>query len=456
MKMKSSTVGPVIAVCVAGVTAAGCLATSRPVKVTEVRTPSAPASKIDLYYGGSVRAIEARDYAQALDYLQAARAIAPDDVRVINAFGVVYDKLGRFDLSRRYYAQAKALDPTSRVVENNLAYSERLQGLSKEPLAFASAADAEARLKTHDNLMPGSPVVVVPIAGPEQVVMVDTIPAVETAPELFGLARRTRMAAASAATVKPAAAQVARVEVKSQAAAAPAPIQLAAATPKPAKLLSATPKPVQFAAAPVERVEVKSQAAAAPAPIQLAAATLKPAKLTSAAPKPVLIAQAEPKPVAAKTLIAAPAKAPVIVQAKAPVAAPAKAPVVVPAKAPAQIQAKAQTKLAGAPILLVDASGSPDAARRVSQRLTRLGWSVQAAPASHVRPMEASRIDYPARTPQIAQALARTLPGAVKVHLCAGACPAIRLVVGKDALAWNRPRKDILALAQPKKTVGRS
>jgi hypothetical protein len=29
----------------------------------------------------------------------------------------------------------------------------------------------------------------------------------------------------------------------------------------------------------------------------------------------------------------------------------------------------------------------------------------------------------------------------VPVHACAGACPAIRLVVGKDARAWSLPKK---------------
>jgi len=185
--MKSSTIGPVIAACVAGVTAAGCLAGSgaQPVKITAVHTPSVPSSKIDLYYSAAVRSIEARDYAQALDYLQTGRAIAPDDVRVINAFGVVYDKLGRFDLSRRYYAQAKALDPSSKVVGNNLAYSERLQGLSREPLAFASAAEAEAKLKPQNDLMPGAPVVVASIAA-APIVMIETRPAADTAPGRVG------------------------------------------------------------------------------------------------------------------------------------------------------------------------------------------------------------------------------------------------------------------------------
>jgi hypothetical protein len=375
--MKSTTIGPAIAMCAAGVTAAGCLAThAPPVKISAVRTPSAPMSRIDLYYAGAVRAIEARDYARALDYLQTARATAPDDVRVVNAFGVVYDKLGRFDLSRRYYAQARALDPTSKVVDNNLAYSERLQGLSREPLAFASAAEAEAKLQPQDGLMPGSPVVVARIDyGSPAIVMIETARPVETAPELFGVARRTQMAAASRAAVKPAAAQVTRVEVARDPIAAP---QIAA--------------PKIAAAKPAQTTK--------PAPITKAAMIAKPAPTAAGAAKPV----------------------------------------------PANAQTKAPARLAGAPIQLVDASGSPDAARKVGMRLTRLGWSVQAAPASSARPIEASRIDYPARAPQIAQALARTLPGAVRVHVCAGACPAIRLVVGKDARAWSPPKKIVSRL----------
>jgi tetratricopeptide (TPR) repeat protein len=351
--MRTSTIGPVLAACMAGVTAAGCLALpygGRPVKLTAVHTPSAPASKLDLYYARAVRAIDARDYAQALDDLQTARALAPEDVRVINAFGVVYDKLGRFDLSGRYYAQAKALDPTSKIVDNNLAYSERLQGLAHEPLAFASAA-AVAKLPAQSVLLPGSPVVVVPIAGPAPVVTVATLSPADAAPELFKTPRRSQLAAARGSAVTPAAAQVARVEV-------------AAAKPAAAAASKATPAKVA----------------------------------------------------AAKT-------------------APAKT---IPAKT---IPAKSTAGLAGAPIVLVDASGSPDAARRIGRRLAGLGWSVQTGPAERARPVQASRIDYPARTPQIAQALARTLRGTVAVHACASGCSAIRLVVGKDALSWSQPKK---------------
>lgn len=111
--------------------AAGCAHLPRSaewVKVTPI-TPKAAgeAPTSDGYYAGAVAAISRRDYAAALDLLQAARARDPRDVRVLNAFGVVYDKLGRFDLSARYYAEGRALAPDSPVLASNLAYSAALE-----------------------------------------------------------------------------------------------------------------------------------------------------------------------------------------------------------------------------------------------------------------------------------------------------------------------------------------
>lgn len=78
-------------------------------------------------YAAAVSAIGRRDYALALDMLQTANARKPNDVRVLNAFGVVYDKLGRFDLSARYYASARSADAGSQIVASNVTYSAALQ-----------------------------------------------------------------------------------------------------------------------------------------------------------------------------------------------------------------------------------------------------------------------------------------------------------------------------------------
>ncbi len=87
-----------------------------------------PAVVVDRLYARAAQAISVRDYALALDLLQVAAARAPDDVRVLNAQGVIYDKLGRFDLSIRYYAHALRVDPRSTIVAHNQAYSAYLQG----------------------------------------------------------------------------------------------------------------------------------------------------------------------------------------------------------------------------------------------------------------------------------------------------------------------------------------
>jgi Flp pilus assembly protein TadD len=111
--------------------ATGVLAGAAPVKVKPVRTETTAGLADDGLYLDAASAISRRDYPRALDLLQAARARKADDPRVLNAFGVVYDKLGRFDLSGAYYAQARALDPGSPIVAANMAYSAWLQAKSK-------------------------------------------------------------------------------------------------------------------------------------------------------------------------------------------------------------------------------------------------------------------------------------------------------------------------------------
>jgi hypothetical protein len=129
------------------------------VQITPIPAPLLAASGLpdDSEYASAARAIEGRDYSAALDYLQAARERKADDVRVLNAFGVVYDKLGRFDLSSRYYAQAQALDPTSPIVAQNLAYSALLQGKTRFEAPLPALASASPPAATSPTPAPMTP-----------------------------------------------------------------------------------------------------------------------------------------------------------------------------------------------------------------------------------------------------------------------------------------------------------
>jgi Flp pilus assembly protein TadD len=103
----------------------------RPVSTAEL-TPMGPFAAEDRLYAGAVRAIDQRRYGEALDALQVAREARPNDPRVLTAMAVVYDKLGRFDLSDRYYDQAEKADPGSRIVALDRRYSLFLRSNGKQ------------------------------------------------------------------------------------------------------------------------------------------------------------------------------------------------------------------------------------------------------------------------------------------------------------------------------------
>lgn len=105
--------------------------------------PATEPSDYDL----ALQAIDRGDYATALSMLQIARAHEPDDVRILNAFGVVYDKLGRFDLSARYYAQALKGAPNSAIILSNQKYSLSL----KQQSEFISNLISEKSVKKQQN-----------------------------------------------------------------------------------------------------------------------------------------------------------------------------------------------------------------------------------------------------------------------------------------------------------------
>jgi len=140
----------------------------------------APArmSRPDRAYMSAKAAIERRDYPAALDLLQLAREEAPDDPRVLNALGVVYDKMGRFDLSARYYQRALASEPNSPIVEANLAYSGRLQKASEASARALASAPLAPTPKTPQVI--GATVASVPPATPFRIATSSVAPKVSS------------------------------------------------------------------------------------------------------------------------------------------------------------------------------------------------------------------------------------------------------------------------------------
>jgi Flp pilus assembly protein TadD len=134
----------------------GCLHFPHHAKMAKIRAVPAdlgaigPYAAEDRLYASAVKEIDRRNYGGALDALQVARSARPNDPRVLTAMAVVYDKLGRFDLSDRYYDQAEKADPGSRIVALDRRYSLFLRsngklGADVAGTALASAAPVPAK-----------------------------------------------------------------------------------------------------------------------------------------------------------------------------------------------------------------------------------------------------------------------------------------------------------------------
>lgn len=125
----------------AGISGCSALGSPQIAPIRPVQVGAAEITTADGYYADAAAAILERNYGRALDLLQLARRKNPHDVRVLNAFAVAYDKLGRFDLSARYYSLALEADPASSIVQANIAYSGKLRGYG----SGAASVDAPVR-----------------------------------------------------------------------------------------------------------------------------------------------------------------------------------------------------------------------------------------------------------------------------------------------------------------------
>lgn len=79
-------------------------------------------------------------YGLALEEFRRALMQEGREVHILNATAIVYDELGRFDLSGRYYRAALALEPGSAATLNNLGRSLLRQGRIERALAVLERA----------------------------------------------------------------------------------------------------------------------------------------------------------------------------------------------------------------------------------------------------------------------------------------------------------------------------
>jgi LytR cell envelope-related transcriptional attenuator len=438
----------------------------------DVANASRPAD--EGYYQSAVTAITNRDYALALDYLQAARDEQPGDVRVLNAFGVVYDKLGRFDLSARYYAQAGALEPGSQIVANNVAYSRMLQGMKdpqQVPSQVASApsnvpqttepslpapsvpdtASARPLLAELTDVTPPStpmpsldtshltistPVTSFAMASSASLVLPETVAPMHASPQAIDTTQPT-FSSPVASLVDALSVSMPRMEsaqIEPQIAAMPAELPGDAAPttsssePNPFNTAIRVPTALtQFAVSDPHSAPSLRPAANEPALRSLAngqrhaAVSLTPARQPARPFKPVRLASHGATPLAYVSLAA-------LRLAVSPLT-----PVV---STPAHPAAKL-VLTTGHPLHIVNASGRKNATDPVRKGLSALRWAVPYSSSEAAAAQPVTTVRYPRSSIIVAQGLAHTLPFPVRLTPNTCDCGAIELIVGADFLGWN-------------------
>ena len=118
--------------------AAALLATSSCAKQGNLNIRASPTGLVSGERAVPVRIAEARAHfalgnvALALEGFRKALRDAPESVDALNGMAVCYDRMSRFDLSRRYYEQAMAVAPSDARLYSNLALSLEVQGRAVE------------------------------------------------------------------------------------------------------------------------------------------------------------------------------------------------------------------------------------------------------------------------------------------------------------------------------------
>lgn len=400
-------------------------------------------------YEQAVTAIDRRDYATALDSLQSARAKNPDNVRVLNAFGVVYDKLGRFDLSARYYAQALALDPGSRTVAQNVAYSKVLQGL----MTASQSAAIPPPVQISEALPAASPV-----AAPTVPVIAESVDAAPAAPampvvnvpdhlasapgdltfaganiELPGEAAVEKPAVHVAAAVEPAGKFSAIAPIAAKLATPVAGVKVSFGDPRPTADEPAL-RPLAVVSRPVPRPG--PHAAAGDASVSFMSFTVA---LSGLAPIVGLRAPDAPaaRPVAPRPLSALEWASLRAVKSPEPEQAVYRGPTSLPAAGSEPARVPSPALQSRRPLRIVNATGQPDKTDPVYRGLSSLGWIVSKTRPTAPAGLKFTTVVYPIAGTTVARTLARTLPFPVHLQPDPCNCHGMQLFIGIDYLSWK-------------------
>jgi hypothetical protein len=323
---------------------AACGGSQAKLEIRPIPAPvSATAKPVPVRIAEAHRHLALGNVALALESYRKALREQPESIEALVGLAHCYDRMARFDLSRRYYEEALAIVPADPGVLNALARSLDTQGRSEE--ATTVRGEIAVRVATAKQAGPAvqatvRPVALVqapaPVAGPSVTVALPAPRPAAAAPAKLAVVHPKpppvrQVAAVPAPAPKPvaiapaAAPAVAARKSAGRQVIADAP----ASAPKPTAIASPLAPVVAARPRPVQPSIAASAPVAAPAPSVTVALGLPPKPVAT----PVVALALAPKPVATPVVAPAPPRAPA---AAAPVtAAPSPAappPIVAPTK----------------------------------------------------------------------------------------------------------------------------
>ena len=271
---------------------AGCGGEQGKLEIRSTPTPLAQGQRAVPYRIAEARGqLALGNVALALEAFRLAQREDPNSTDALVGIATCYDQMSRFDLSRRSYEAALALDPSNTRILGAFASSLQLQGRTEEALgvrqeiaarAAASAAleravaEVPAPLRAAAGALPVTPVEVASVPAPIAPVAVAATPETTLAPRTWASAPvALSVAAPERVAVDHPKIETAHVEMTAEVPQAPAAAPATAAAPKPVVQTAAVGRSVTIklpAAKIVKDVPPPVAVKPVPAPVPLAPA----------------------------------------------------------------------------------------------------------------------------------------------------------------------------------------
>jgi Tfp pilus assembly protein PilF len=88
------------------------------------------------FYMASVM-VQTKRYGFAVLYLERALTLNPGEIKILNAFGVVYVKLGKLDMAKGYFAAALDINPADKQAKDLMGTMAKLQRRARQTATSA-------------------------------------------------------------------------------------------------------------------------------------------------------------------------------------------------------------------------------------------------------------------------------------------------------------------------------